>query len=134
MKITQEQYERIAELFPRQRGNVSINNLQLLNAVLYLVEHGCKWRGLPECYGKWDTIYKRVNRWAKDGVLQRVFLALQKEQIIRVDATIVALDSTCIKVHPDGCGALKKVVARASEKPGEDGTASFMWSPQMIRL
>jgi hypothetical protein len=30
-----------------QRGNVSLSNLQLLNALLYVAEHGCKWRGLP---------------------------------------------------------------------------------------
>ena len=32
---------------PVQRGNVSLSNLQLLNALLYVAEHGCKWRGLP---------------------------------------------------------------------------------------
>lgn len=47
MELTQDQYERIAPLFPRQRGNVSLSNLQVLNAILYVAEHGCKWRGLP---------------------------------------------------------------------------------------
>lgn len=134
MEINKEQFKRIEDLLPRQRGNVSIHNLQLLNAVLYIAEHGCKWRGLPKCYGKWNTIYKRVNRWAKDGVLQRVFIALQKEGIIRIDAKIVSLDSTCIKVHPDGTGALKKPDNKVSEEIEEAGTPSFMWSPQMIRL
>ena len=30
-----------------QRGNVILNNLQVLNAILYVAEQGCKWRGLP---------------------------------------------------------------------------------------
>jgi hypothetical protein len=34
MTITQRQYERIADSLPRQRGNVSSTNLQLLNALL----------------------------------------------------------------------------------------------------
>jgi len=29
------------------RGNVSMTNLQLLNALLYMMEHDCKWLGLP---------------------------------------------------------------------------------------
>jgi len=28
-------------------ANVSITNLQMLNALLYMAEHGCKSRGLP---------------------------------------------------------------------------------------
>ena len=47
MTITQEQYDRIAHLFPTQRGNVKISNLDMLNAFLYVADHGCKWRALP---------------------------------------------------------------------------------------
>ena len=47
MEITEDQYARIAPYLPVQRGNVSLSNLQVLNAILYVAEHGCKWRGLP---------------------------------------------------------------------------------------
>ena len=49
VEISEEQYACITDSLPRQRGNVSLSNLQLLNAVLYVLEHGCKWRGLPCC-------------------------------------------------------------------------------------
>ena len=39
MEINQKQYEKIAKYLPRQRGNVSISNLQLVNAILYLTEN-----------------------------------------------------------------------------------------------
>ena len=77
MKITESQYRRIEACFPHQRGNVSISNLEVLNAILYVVEHGRKWRGLPLHFGNWHTIYTRMNRWAKAGVLDRVFAVLQ---------------------------------------------------------
>ncbi|MCU1260188.1 MAG: putative transposase [Bryobacterales bacterium] len=91
-----------------QRGNVSLTNLQMLNAILYVAEHGCKWRGLPKGFGRWHTIYMRMNRWAKNGVLDRVFEQLQLEQIVRIRIEAFSLDSTSVKVHPDGTGALKK--------------------------
>lgn len=69
MQITREQYEKIADCFPIQRGNVRFDNLQVLNAILYVAEHGCKWRGLPKHFGNWHTIYTRMNRWSKKGVL-----------------------------------------------------------------
>ena len=108
MEITEAQYERIKDALPVQRGNVRLSNLQVLNAVLYVAEQGCKWRGLPKRFGRWHTIYTRMNRWSKNGVLDQVFEKLQSEQIVRIKIEAFALDSTSIKVHPDGTGALKK--------------------------
>src|SRR5471030_1724472 len=112
MEITEEQYGRIKDSLPTQRGNVSLTNLQVLNAILYVAEQGCKWRGLPSRFGRWHTIYMRMNRWAKNGVLNRVFEQLQLEQIVRIKIEAFSLDSTSVKVHPDGTGALKKRFVR----------------------
>lgn len=76
--------------------------------MLYVAEHGCKWRGLPKKYGNLHTIYTRANCWAKQGVLDRVFAALQENDIINIQVDHVSLDSTAVKVHSDGTGALKK--------------------------
>jgi transposase len=132
MEITEEQYARIKDGLPVQRGNVSLSNLQLLNALLYVAEHGCKWRGLPRRFGNWHTIYTRMNRWSKSGVLDRIFEKLQLEQIVRIKIEAVALDSTSIKVHPDGTGALKKTDRRPSENRAGDGTPRFIWLPRML--
>src|SRR6202049_949465 len=102
MEITEEQYVRIKDSLPLQRGNVSLTNVQVLNAILYVAEQGCKWRGLPKRFGRWHTIYTRMNRWAKSGVLDAVFKQMQREQIVRVRIEAVSLDSTVVKVHPDG--------------------------------
>ena len=93
---------------PAQRGNVSLSNLQVLNAILHVAEHGCKWRGLPSSFGNWHTIHTRMSRWSKNGVLDRVFEQLQREQLVRVKLEVASMDSTVVKAHPDGTGALKK--------------------------
>ena len=134
MKITRAQYERIAGHFPVQRGNVKAENRDFINAILYMSENGCKWRALPREFGNWATIYKKFSRWAKNGTLQRVFAALQAEEIIAVHVQVLAMDSTSCKVHPDGHGALKNLVSRQSANRGAAGTPSFMWYPQMIGL
>ncbi len=119
-------------VFPRQRGNVKLTNLQLLNALLYVAEQGCKWRGLPKRFGNWHTIYTRMNRWSKSGVLDQVFEQLQREQIVRIRIEAVSLDSTTVKVHPDGTGALKKTDRRPSASRAADGPPRFIWLPQML--
>ena len=118
MEITPEQYALIEDCLPRQRGNVSLSNLDVLNAILYVAEHGCKWRGLPKRFGNWHTIYTRMNRWTKAGVL------------VKLEA--VSLDSTSVKVHPDGTGALKKTAHKPSASPAADGTPRFIWLPRML--
>ena len=84
MEITEAQYEQIADCLPTQRGNVRLSNLTVLNAILYVAEQGCKWRGLPKRFGNWHTIYTRMSRWSKNGVLDLVFERLQQEQLVRI--------------------------------------------------
>jgi len=131
MEITEEQYARIKDSLPVQRGNVRLTNVQVLNAILYVAEHGCKWRGLPKRFGRWHTIYTRMNRWAKNGVLMRVFEKLQMDQIVRIQIEALSLDSTSVKVHPDGTGALKKTARKPSASRVADGTLRSTWSPPM---
>lgn len=132
MEITEDQYARIAHCLPVQRGNVSLSNLQVLNAILYVAENGCKWRGLPRRFGNWHTIYTRMSRWSRNGVLDRVFEYLQREQIVRIKIEAVSLDSTIVKVHPDGTGALKKTAHNPSGSLGEGGPPRFIWLPRML--
>ena len=118
MELTEAQYERIKDALPVQRGNVRLSNLEVLNAVLYVAEQGCKWRGLPKRFGRWHTVYMRMSRWSKAGVLDRVLDKLQVKQIVRIKLEAVSLDSTSIKVHPDGTGALKQRPASYRQERG----------------
>jgi transposase len=132
VELTEMQFRRIDSVLPRQRDNVKVTNLQFLNALLFVAEHGCKWRGLPKRFGPWHTIYTRMNRWSKNGVLDQVFELLQREQLVRIRIEAVKLDSTTVKVHPDGTGALKKTDLKPLENPAADGPPRFIWLPRML--
>ena len=113
MEITPAQFAQIEDCLPKQRGNVSLSNLQVLNAILYVAEHGCKWRGLPKRFGNWHA-----------------FEQLQQAQVVQIKIEAVSLDSTSIKVHPDGTGARKKTVRRLSASPVVAGTRRSISSPR----
>ena len=131
MQLTREQFEHIAPLLPRQRGNVRLDNFEVVNAILYVAANGCKWRALPSRYGPWHTLYTRMSRWAKAGVLDGVFEQLQRQRLLHVRIEAVSLDSTLVKVHPDGTGALKKTVRRPSGAAAAAGPPSFIWLPRL---
>ncbi len=132
MELTEAHLQRIQESLPVERGNVSMEVLNFLNAVLYVMENGCKWRRLPERFGNWHTIYTRMNRWSKSGVWDRLFAKLQQEGVLAVELKVVSLDSTSVKVHPDGTGAEKKTGRRPSVNPEAAGTPRFIWLPRMM--
>jgi hypothetical protein len=61
-----------------------------------------------------------------------VFEKLQAEQIVRIKIEAFALESTSIKVHPDGTGDLKKTDPSPSASRAADGTPRFIWLPRML--
>jgi len=130
MQLTREQFDQIAPLLPRQRGNVRLDNFDVVNAILFVAANGCKWRALPCHYGPWHSVYTRMNRWAKAGVLDMVFTHLQQQRLMQVRIEAVSLDSTIVKVHPDGTGALKKTVPSRSARAGAGGAPNFIWLPR----
>jgi transposase len=131
MEITKEQFALIEPYLPRQRGNVSMSNHQLVNAILYVAENGREWRALPEIYGNRHSIYVRMNRWSKNGVLTRLFEALQLEGLIRIKMEALCPDITSVKARLNGTGALKKKGNKASEGQGADLPQKFISSPRL---
>ena len=108
-------------------------NLQrVINAILFVAENGCKGEALPKRFGNGHMIYTRMNRWAKAGVLDRLFMHMQREQLIRIKIEAVSLDSTIVKVHPDGTGALRKTAPKPSASPAAVGAPKFIWLPRVL--
>ena len=53
-------------------------------------------------------------------------------QLIRIKLEAVSLDSTVVKVHPDGTGARKKTAPKPSESPAAGGPPRSIWLPRML--
>jgi len=70
----------------------------------------------------------------KERCAQAVFLQLQQKGIIQINVNVVSLDSTCIKVHPDGMGALKKEGTSLSAEPEAGGIPNFRWPPRLVGM
>ena len=69
-ELTKEQWERIKPLLlPEEtgkRGRPRKDNLTMLNGMLWVVRSGAQWRGLPEAYGPWQSVYARFAKWRDD--------------------------------------------------------------------
>lgn len=119
----------ISGCFPKPRGKHNISNLNVLNAVIYVAENGCKWRSLPARFGNWHTVYMRLNRWSKSGVLAAAFEQLQARQIIRIRIEVVL--PSVVKTIPSGNGMYKTESLHFPSDGVTDEQLKFIWLPQV---
>jgi transposase len=120
--ISDADWDRIKDRLPGrpgQHGGVARDNRLFVDAVLWIGKTGAPWRDLPERFGDWNAVWKRFDRWAKKGVWQRVFEALQDP-----DLEWLILDSTIIRAHQHAAGAPKKTAARRPKRWAAAAAAS----------
>ncbi len=68
--LTGEQFELIEPLIPPAKPGGrprSVEMFAVINAILYVVVQGCKWRDIPGDLPPWSTVYTYFRNWRKDG-------------------------------------------------------------------
>lgn len=74
-ELTLEQYELFASLLnpdPKTGRPRSVNLMQVLQAILYVLITGCAWRLLPNEYPPYSTVYYYFRKWRDDGSWKRI--------------------------------------------------------------
>jgi len=102
--LRDDQWDRIKDLLPGQRGHIGGNgkdNRLFVEAVLYRYRAGIAWRDLPERFGDYRVIHTRHMRWSRNGVWERIFKHLSKD----ADNEYVMIDSTIVRAHQHSAGA-----------------------------
>jgi hypothetical protein len=69
-----------------------------------------------------------MRRWADNGVWVRVLEDLQTKLNMSLDVTALLIDSTNIKAHPDGTGALNYCLVGVPTKTAYKPSAKVRWS------
>ena len=76
--LTDKEWEIIEPFFIV--GNKSgWHKRSLVNAVLYLVDNGCKWRALPKDYPPHNTVWTFFRRARNSGLWERIMDALVRK-------------------------------------------------------
>src|SRR5262245_58601399 len=111
--ISDADWDRVKDLLPGRPGPPgwpAKDNRLFLDAVLGIAKTGAPGRDRPERCGRWNSVWKRFDRWAQKDTWRRVFEALQDP-----DLEWLILDSTGVRAHPHAAGARKKKTAPAAK-------------------
>jgi len=104
--LTDAQWDRIKDLLPGKEGDPGrsgVDNRLFVDAVLFILKTGVPWRDLPERFGKWNSVWKRFDRWCERGVWRVV-----AEELGEPDLVELQLDSTSVKLHIAGVGGRRR--------------------------
>ena len=74
--LTDSQWAMIASLFPPAGHKSKWKKRELVDAVLYLVENGCKWRNLPHDFPPYTTVSNFYHAAVKSGLWEKLLAAL----------------------------------------------------------
>lgn len=104
------------------KGRPRCDDRPLLNAMLWRLDNGAKWRAVPPEYGGWSTVYHRFKEWTDAGVFAQIVEALQAtaRSKDRISFDLVAIDGTVVHAHKCAAGAAKKKLSaeKSREKQG----------------
>jgi len=78
--LSDAEWAAIAPSLPPGRGRrgrpPAHDNRTVVDALLWLARAEAGWRSLPERYGPWNSVWRRVSRWGKAGLLDALPAAL----------------------------------------------------------
>jgi transposase len=112
-RLTDEQWERIADIFPPRAatGRTRTDPRLVVDAILWILRVGGPWRDLPEDeFAPWETIYGFFNTWNADGTLDKILDRLRAARIDvgRIDQRLWCIDGTIVRAHRCAAGGGKK--------------------------
>jgi transposase len=99
-ELSDKQWDFIKPYLPPQPivGRKRANDQKTINGILYVLITGCRWHDMPRRYGSYQTAWRRLNRWSREGVWSRILAAAQEKaySLGKLNLEIVSVDSTLI--------------------------------------
>jgi transposase len=106
---------------------------EVVNGVMYILGTGCQWRAIPKDLPPRSTIHDYLDRWSRDGTLERIHHSLYvrcRAQACRgADPTAAVIDSQSVKSAEKG-GARSIRMATTPAKKSKARSDIFLSTQQ----
>jgi transposase len=99
-KLTDDQWSFIRPHLPPQPkvGRKRADDRKTINAILYVLITGCRWREIPKDYGSYVTAWKRLKRWSSEGIWTNILIEIRNNayHLGELSLDIVSVDSSLV--------------------------------------
>ena len=106
--------EPLIEAVRPQTGRELTNLRRTVEAIVWRMQNGAKWRAIPAELGPWWMAAQTFIRWSKLGVWERFFEAAKAAG--RPALGMVFMDSTILRAHQKAAGAAKRGTTQPSHR------------------
>ena len=109
-ELTDEQWKLIEPLIWKSGNRVNGKRGELINAVLYIVDSGCKWRQLPHDFPPYTTVLNFYRKAVREGLWDKILkMLVQKTRETNGKSdnpTYALIDSQSVKTvyNSEKCG------------------------------
>jgi putative transposase len=120
-ELTDAEWDAIEAMLPGRTGDpgrTAADNRLFVNAVLFVARTGVPWRDLPARFGKWNSVWRRYDRWCARGVWERLGGVLGEP-----DLDELHLDSTSVKAQHSAAGS-RRLPAEKKRTPMPAGASA----------
>ncbi len=81
MAVTDVVWRRLEAVLPRAKRTgrpYAHDRRMVLEAIVYVMQTGCGWRGLPDQFPPWQTVYAQLRRWKETGSWDQIWMGLTR--------------------------------------------------------
>ena len=117
--LTDEQWERIAPLFPEhppspKGGRPRVSDRECLEGILWVVRTGARWQDIPVDLPSRSTCWRRLVEWAGEGIVEEIhaFLIQELDDLGQLDFEELFADATFIRAKKGVTTSAKPRLAR----------------------
>jgi putative transposase len=99
--LSDSQWDEVKEIIEPKLRKRKVSLQVVVSGIVYLLENGCKWEGLPPVYGNYKLVWYYYHKWMVFGVLEKLLYTLnQKVRTLQgreKDPSAVMVDSQSVK-------------------------------------
>jgi transposase len=111
--LSDRQGQQLQPLLPSRKpatGRPANDHRTMINGILWVLRTGAPGRDLPEGYGPWRTVASRFYRWRRDGLWDRLLMAVQQRANSKgqLNWEVHYVDGTMVRAHQHAAGARGK--------------------------
>jgi transposase len=107
--LTDPEWARIEPLLPPDKPLGKLRKVDLrevVNAIFYRVDNGCKWRNLPGDFPAWQTVYGYYRVWTLLGVWEEInqtlVVAVRQQEGRDSEPSLGVIDSQSVRSGQKG--------------------------------